>query len=255
MLGTSTVRKAMMRVQGSTWVLLRGYEKALLDADFVACFVTSSQARRYWDIEQRLDHHRCLLRGRSWCCELIFGSIGTIQPAQCLGFVLQRLTVTAHENLNTWSPEATFADHQSVSDNVHDCRPSIHNSTGAQVGTACRMNGEPWAGDFSDRWYDFVAVGRRAVYEIPEYPATILALQMEWVGGVARQSWYCRNWWGRVACLEPGEGSCCSRVVLWSTSRLIATIWCSFCWLLVYYSCFLPVLLRHPPRLPNPTSA
>ena len=50
------------------------------------------------------------------------------------------------------------------------------------------MNGEPWAGDFSDRWYDFVAVGRRAVYEIPEYPATILALQMEWVGGVARQS-------------------------------------------------------------------
>ncbi|KAF2828684.1 HET-domain-containing protein [Ophiobolus disseminans] len=81
----------------------------------------------------------------------------------------------------------TFADHQSVGDNVHEGRPAIHNAEGRRVGTACRMKGEHWAGDFRERWYDFVAVGRRAVYEIPDYPATVLALQIEWVGDVARR--------------------------------------------------------------------
>jgi hypothetical protein len=83
--------------------------------------------------------------------------------------------------------QATFREHQSIRDNVHDSRPTIYNKAGVQVGTACRMKGEHWARDLSDRWYDFVAVGRRAVFEIPEYPATILALQIEWVGGFARR--------------------------------------------------------------------
>lgn len=82
---------------------------------------------------------------------------------------------------------ATFKDHESVSDNVHACKPTIHNAIGALVGSACRMKGEHWAGDFHARWFDFVAIARRAVAELPEFPATILALQIEWRGSVARR--------------------------------------------------------------------
>lgn len=83
--------------------------------------------------------------------------------------------------------QLTFADHQ-FGANVQDSRPTVHNTAGAFVGTACRLKGEHWAsatGGFNAQWYDFVAVGRRAVREIPEYPVTIIALQIEWVGSIA----------------------------------------------------------------------
>lgn len=75
----------------------------------------------------------------------------------------------------------------------------MHDAAGKLVGRACRLTGEHWAsatGGFSERWFDFVAVGRRAISEVPEYPATILALQIEWEGGVAL----------RVNLAEIGEG-------------------------------------------------
>lgn len=84
--------------------------------------------------------------------------------------------------------QLTFTDHENVGTNVQDSRPTVHNTAGACIGTACRLKSEHWAlakGGFNEQWYDFVAVSRRAVREIPEYPATIIALQIEWVGSVA----------------------------------------------------------------------
>jgi hypothetical protein len=82
----------------------------------------------------------------------------------------------------------TFTDHQFVSDNVLNSRPTVHNAAGILVGTACRLKGEHWDSateGFNEQWYDFVAVSRRAVREIPEFPATIIALQIEWIGSIA----------------------------------------------------------------------
>ncbi|KAH5373008.1 hypothetical protein HBI48_025630 [Parastagonospora nodorum] len=84
--------------------------------------------------------------------------------------------------------QLTFTDHKNVGTNVQDSRPTVHNMEGACIGTACRLKGEHWAsatGGFNEQWFDFVAVSRRAVREIPEYPVTIIALQIEWVSGVA----------------------------------------------------------------------
>jgi hypothetical protein len=84
--------------------------------------------------------------------------------------------------------QLTFADHKNVGTNVQDSRPTVHNTEGACIGTACRLKGEHWTsatGGFNEQWYDFVAVSRRAVREIPEYPVTIIALQIERVNGVA----------------------------------------------------------------------
>jgi hypothetical protein len=84
----------------------------------------------------------------------------------------------------------TFRDHVSISDNVHESSPTILDSNGIQVGTVCRMKGEHWAmatAGFDEQWYNFIAVGRRAVPEVPEYPATILVLQIEWVKNIAHR--------------------------------------------------------------------
>jgi rhodanese-related sulfurtransferase len=82
----------------------------------------------------------------------------------------------------------TFTEHKSVYDNVDDSRSVVYDATGNQVGIACRLLREHWTSDeggFTHQWYDFVAIGRREISEIPNYPAVILALQVQWVRSVA----------------------------------------------------------------------
>lgn len=87
--------------------------------------------------------------------------------------------------LQVQPPDLTASmDHSSISDNVHESRPIIYNDDGEELGTACRMKGQQNASTEAGL-QDFIAVGRRQVFEIPEYPAQILALQIEWVSGVA----------------------------------------------------------------------
>jgi hypothetical protein len=90
---------------------------------------------------------------------------------------------TARLQVQPPDPTASM-DHSSISDNVHELRPIIYNDDGKELGTTCRMKGQQKASTEADL-QDFIAVGRRQVFEIPEYPAQILALQIEWVSGVA----------------------------------------------------------------------
>jgi hypothetical protein len=83
---------------------------------------------------------------------------------------------------------STFTEHHSVGDNAHNCRPTLHNASGEQIGIGGRMNGPHWAsvqGGFRSSMQEFVAIGIRDVYEIPEFPVQMLALQIERVEGVA----------------------------------------------------------------------
>jgi hypothetical protein len=106
---------------------------------------------------------------------------------------LPKLTVEVLSNFaDEYRPpdRVTFRDHVSISDNVHESSPTMLDSNGIQVGTVCRMKGEHWAmatAGFDEQWYNFIAVGRRAVPEVPEYPATILVLQIEWVKNIAHR--------------------------------------------------------------------
>jgi hypothetical protein len=90
---------------------------------------------------------------------------------------------TARLHVQPPDPTASM-DHSSISDNVHESRPIIFNDDGEELGTACRLKGQQKASTEAGL-QDFIAVGRRQVFEIPEYPAQILALQIEWVSGVA----------------------------------------------------------------------
>jgi hypothetical protein len=81
--------------------------------------------------------------------------------------------------------QLTFAEHQFIDTNEQKLRSTVHNAAGVFVGTACPLKGEHWAqatGGFNGQWYDFIAVGKRAVPS--EYPATMIALQIEWVGSI-----------------------------------------------------------------------
>ena len=63
----------------------------------------------------------------------------------------------------------------------YQSKPSVKNCRGEYVGTVDRMDEFPPENEPQE----FIMIGRRAIKEIPDFPAVVLALQICWENGIA----------------------------------------------------------------------
>jgi hypothetical protein len=68
-------------------------------------------------------------------------------------------------------------------------QPNVKDNHGRTVGSLDRMGEGHWnETDSATGLQQFVAIGRRAVLELPEFPPVILALQIRWENGIAHRT-------------------------------------------------------------------
>lgn len=69
-------------------------------------------------------------------------------------------------------------------------RPRVTDLAGNEVGNVCKMFDDHWTHPASAGVHEFIILGRRHIPEVPEFPATVLALQIERVDGIAYRTNY-----------------------------------------------------------------
>jgi hypothetical protein len=75
---------------------------------------------------------------------------------------------------------------KSFNDYYKDPRTIIQNGGGETIGSVCKMppQASKLAKDIDTDQKQFIAVARRAIPEVPDYPQIILVLQIEWKEGI-----------------------------------------------------------------------